>query len=73
MRPPPDGYAWIDDGPGIVLIDPDRCPAGHPMRWGQRAGITPCRRHGPHLTWTCSCGQRVYRASGRFVGELDCV
>lgn len=70
-RLPPDGYRWIDGGPAIELVDPDDCPAGHPMQLRQR-GYAPCTEHRGHPTWTCQCGQIVYGVAGAFVGALSC-
>jgi hypothetical protein len=70
-RLPPDGYAWVDGGPGIVLVDPEWCPAGHPMELHQR-GYAPCAEHKGHPQWTCRCGQVIYRGGGEFVDVLEC-
>lgn len=67
----PDGYErWGEQG--LVLIDPDWCPTGHPFAFGQRLSNTLCRRHGHHHAWLCACGQRIWRVPGAFVDQLDC-
>lgn len=77
MEPVPDGYVrWPDPehGPGLELIDPEVCPAGHPFAWGQRGSLAYCREHEPHNTWWCACGQKIWRYDGAFVGERpECV
>jgi len=70
-RLPPPGYAWIDGGPAIRLIDPTECPAGHPFRIDKR-GHTPCAEHRGHPDWTCRCGQVLYGHGGAFVSVLTC-
>ncbi len=69
----PDGYERQGEH-GLVLVDPDTCPAGHPFRFGQRGSPTLCshRDHRPHNTWICACGQWIWRVPGAFVGQLDC-
>ncbi|MET7395631.1 hypothetical protein ABZS66_19285 [Dactylosporangium sp. NPDC005572] len=69
--PPPAGYEWTGHGMEIQLIDPVGCPAGHPIRWGQR-GYAPCAQHHGHPTWTCRCGQVIYGLDGAFLAELPC-
>lgn len=68
----PDGYARRGEH-GLVLIDPQVCPAGHPFRFGERSSLAQCRAHGPHLAWRCACGQTVYRHAGAFWGGLECL
>lgn len=74
--PLPDGYRWTGRTEHeIVLIDPDTCPAGHPAELVRR-GFTRCSdpAHGRrHNTWTCACGQTIYRVPGAFVGEVMCL
>lgn len=73
---PPEGYRWIGDGPGIVLIDPDWCPNGeHPFMIASRDAMVHCTdpKHRQHDAWTCRCGQRVYRFNGAFWGSLPCI
>jgi hypothetical protein len=72
----PDGYErWPDpdDGPGLRLLDPAECPAGHPFTWGTRQSLVYCPEHERHNSWRCKCGQWIYRGGGGFVGELGCV
>jgi hypothetical protein len=72
----PDGYRWDGDGPGIVLIDPEWCPANvHPFVIRSRDGVTHCTNpdHPPHCTWTCICGEKVYRFDRAFWGGLQCI
>lgn len=68
---PPDGYEWVDGGPGIRLIDPEFCPSGHPFELYQR-GYAPCIEHRGHPKWSCRCGVVVFRDAGEFVTELRC-
>jgi len=68
----PDGYErWPDRkyGPGLRLIDPTDCPAGHAFKWGQRGSLAKCTEHGDHNTWICRCGQWIWRYDEAFVGE----
>lgn len=67
----PDGYRRRGEH-GLVLIDPDWCPAGHPFAFGQRGAPVLCREHDTHNSWICACGQWIYRAPGAFVDKLDC-
>ena len=74
-KAPPDGFRWSGRTPHeIVLIDPATCPAGHPAEIVRR-GLERCDdwAHDGHKSWTCRCGQDIYRADGAFVGELDCL
>jgi hypothetical protein len=68
----PDGYAWVDGGPAIRLVDPQWCPAGHPAVVVRR-DLPRCEQHRYHHAWTCRCGQAIYRHDGEFVGVLGCV
>lgn len=68
----PDGYErWPDPerGPGLRLLDPTDCPAGHLFRFGQRGSLAYCEVHEPHNTWICACGQMIYRVEGAFVSS----
>jgi len=69
--PTPDGYERTGRGDEIRLIDPVDCPAGHPIRGGQR-GHAPCAPHQGHPKWTCGCGVVLYRHDGAFVTALPC-
>ncbi|GAA0739290.1 hypothetical protein GCM10010199_63090 [Dactylosporangium roseum] len=71
--PPPDGYAYIGGGPAMQLIDPVWCPTGHPAELIRRSTYR-CQAHGNvlHPSWTCSCGQEIWRVAGEFAGELRC-
>jgi hypothetical protein len=71
MSEPPDGYRWIDGGPAIALVDPERCPGGHRFAFGQR-GHAPCAQHHGHPQWICACGVVLYGHHGEFVTELPC-
>lgn len=69
-RPPlKDGYEYAGPtGPEMRLIDPEVCPAGHPMMLIRRSW-NHCPTHGHHNSWECACGQEVWRVDGTFVGE----
>lgn len=69
----PDGYEpWPDpvNGPGLRLLDPEMCPAGHRFNWGVRQSLARCAQHGEHNTWMCACGRWIWRVDGVFVGEM---
>lgn len=72
MEAVPDGYVrWPDPehGPGLRMLDPTDCPAGHRFRFGQRQNVAHCKVHGTHDTWLCACGQWIWRYDGAFIGE----
>lgn len=71
--PPKDGYEWTGRTPTeIRLVDPLFCPAGHPADLVRSSHIN-CERHRVlHPEWWCSCGQKIWRFEGAFVGELPC-
>jgi hypothetical protein len=66
----PDGYERTGRTPmEIRLIDPEVCPAGHPMRLVRR-GWSHCALQHHHESWTCACGQEVWRVGGVFIDDL---
>ena len=69
--PPPDGYRWTGRQTEIELIDPDWCPAGHPVT-SFRRGYAHCSRHDGHTYWTCQDDHDIWRVPGEFVDRLDC-
>lgn len=74
-KAPPDGFRWSGRTEHeIVLNDPEVCPAGHPAQLVRR-GFERCTdwAHSGHNSWTCACGQDIYRADGAYVGQLDCL
>lgn len=56
----PDGYRWTGRTDlEIALIDPEVCPAGHPVELVRRG-------YDGRTWWLCACGQEIRRQDGAF-------